>query len=74
MSIQVQYQIKNNPKYLRYLKEHSYWYKDLNRHPDNFKRFEEEVKTVYQLRPADRISKMLDTMDMVGTILSTLKG
>jgi len=74
MIVPIQYQIKNNPKYVKYLREHSYWYKELNRHPDNFKAFEEEVKTVYQLRPADRISKMLDTMDMVGTILSTLKG
>lgn len=74
MAISVQYQIKNNPKYVQYLHQNSYWYKELNRNPDSFKIFEEEVKTAYQLRPTDRISKMLDTMDMIGTILSTLKG
>lgn len=74
MSIPIQYQIKNNPHYSKYLKEHSYWYKELNRDPRSFKQFEEEVKTAYRLRPSDRIGKMLDTMDMLSTLISTLKG
>ena len=74
MSLDLQFKIKNNPNYIKYLRENSHWYKYLNRSSDYFKQFEEEVKTAYKLRPADRISKALDTFDMIQTLLSTLKG
>ena len=73
MVLDLQFRIKNNPNYQRYLREHSYWYKRLNRDPSQFKRFEEEVKDVYQLRTTDRISKFLDTFEMISALLSTLK-
>ena len=74
MSLELQFKIKSNPNYLRYLREHSYWYKYLNRSGEYFKQFEEEVKVEYKLRPADKISRALDTFDMVQTLLSSLKG
>ena len=73
MRIDIQYKIKENEYYLRYLRENSNWYKLLNRNPNNFKAFEEEVKRVYKLTKADRISKTLDTIEMMEKILSTLK-
>lgn len=73
MSLEVQFKIKENPNYLRYLRQNSYWYKLLNRNPNNFKVFEEEVKRVYKLTKADRISKTLDTIDMLEKLLVTLK-
>lgn len=74
MSLDIQYKIKNNANYLKFLRENSYWYKYLNRNPAYFKQFEEEVKNAYKLRPSDRISKALNTFEMVQTLLSTLKG
>ena len=73
MRIDLQVKIKENPSYLKYLREHSYWYKQLNRNPNNFKAFEEEVKREYKLTKADRISKTLDTIEMMEKIISTLK-
>ena len=73
MKIDLQYKIRENEYYLRYLRENSAWYKLLNRNPNNFKTFEEEVKTTYKLTKADRISKTLDTIEMMEKILSTLK-
>lgn len=73
MSLEVQFKIKNNPNNLKFLHENSYWYKYLNRDSNNFNIFSEEVKTVYRLRPTDKISKALDTFDMVQTLLASLR-
>lgn len=73
MVLDLQFKIKNNPNYQRYLREHSYWYKTLNRDPSTFRIFEEEVKDAYQLRTSDKISKALDTLEMVSALMSTLK-
>lgn len=72
MTLDLQFKIKNNPNYLKYLRENSNWYKELNRSPEKFKNFEEEVKTNYKLRPVDKIERVIDTFDMVQTILKTL--
>lgn len=73
MTLELQFKIKKNSNYLKYIREHSTWYKILNRYPENFKQFEEEVKTNYKLRPQDKISKALSAMDMISSIISTLK-
>lgn len=73
MTLDIQFKIKNNPNYLRYLREHSEWYKLLNRNPNLFKNFEEEVKTVYKLRPTDRIGRALDTIELLQNVLTTMK-
>lgn len=73
MVLNLQFKIKENENYLRYLRANSNWYKLLNRNPNNFKIFEEEVKTAYKLTKADRISKTLDTIEMMEKILSTLR-
>lgn len=73
MNLDTQFKIKNNPLYIKYLRENSYWYKILNREPNSFKLFEEEVKKNYKLRPTDRISQALDYMEMIESIMSTLK-
>jgi len=73
MNLDIQFKIKNNPNYQRYIRENSYWYKILNRTPEAFKQFEEEVKDKYRLRPSDRISKVLENIEMVQAILSTFK-
>lgn len=73
MTLDLQFKIRENPNYIRYLREHSYWYKILNRNPNEFKRFEDEMKKTYKLRMEDKIEKMMNTMDMLSTILGTLK-
>ena len=73
MNLDTQFKLKNNPLYLKYLRENSYWYKMLNREPNSFAFFEEEVKKNYKLRPEERISKFLDYIEMLETVMSTLK-
>lgn len=73
MNLDLQFRIKNNPKYLQYLRENSYWYKILNRNPLMFDRFVEKVKEDYKLRTSDKISKALGTIEMFQNIISSLK-
>lgn len=73
MSLDIQYKIKNNPNYIRYLRENSYWYKSLNRNLDNFKYFEEEVKEVYKLRASDRFEKAIETIELFQNIITSFK-
>ena len=71
MTLDLQFKIKNNPNYQRYIRENSHWYKLLNRNPALFSNFEEEVKEKYKLRPTDKIEKILETVEMVQAIVST---
>ena len=73
MSLDIQYKIKSNPNYIRYLRENSYWYKSLNRNLDNFKYFEEEVKEVYKLRASDRFEKAIETIELFQNIITSFK-
>lgn len=73
MNLDTQFKLKSNPLYLQYLRENSYWYKLLNREPNNFRMFEEEVKVNYKLRRSDRINQALEYIEMFETIMSTLK-
>lgn len=73
MTLETQFKIKSNPDYINYLREKSYWYKYLNRNPDNFEQFENEAKEKLGLRPQDKINKILDTMEMFSALVSNLK-
>jgi len=73
MTLEVQFKIKNNPNYIRYLRENSYWYKILNRNPTAFKNFEDEAKEKLGLRPADRIGRALEAFSLIQNMISSLK-
>ena len=73
MTLELQFKLKSNPLFIKYLHENSYWYKILNRDPEMFNTFVEEVKKNYKLRPTDRINEALNTFEMLTTIFSTLK-
>ena len=72
MTLDTQFKIKSNPLYIKYLHENSNWYKILNRDPNMFNSFVEEVKTNYKLRPGDKLDQALSTFEMITTILSAL--
>ena len=73
MSLDIQFRIKNNPNYLRYIRENSIWYKWLNRDASLFPKFDEEVKEKYGLRPGDRITKALETIELLQNVFATFK-
>ena len=72
MTINIQYKLKN-PSYLKFIREHSVWYKILSRNPERIKEFETLVKEEYKLRTTDKISKALSTIELVQNVLTTIK-
>ena len=73
MTNEVNNKLKINHLYIKYLREHSYYYKLLNRDPNLINGFIEEAKKEYKLRSIDRISKLSDYMDLFSSIVSNLK-
>ena len=73
MTLDVQFKLKGNPNYINYVRQNSYWYKILNRHPEKLKDFIEEAKTYYGLRPTDRLERAVETISLLQNILSTMK-
>ena len=69
MTLELQFKLKSNPMYLNYLHTSSNWYKYLNRNPDSFNDFIEEVKAAYKLRPQDKIDKIMNALDVLNIIM-----
>lgn len=73
MSLDIQFKIKSDPNYQKYIRENSNWYKLLNRNPLLFNDFVNEVKTNYRLRPSDRIERILTTVEMIQAVINNIK-
>ena len=73
MTLEIQFKLKSNPNYIKYIRENSHWYKILTRYPEQFNIFEEEVKDRYHLRVSDRISHTLEMIEMVQNLMTSLK-
>jgi hypothetical protein len=73
MTLELQFKLKSNPLFIKYLHENSYWYKILNREPNMFNEFVNEVKKNYKLRTSDRINEALSTFEMISSIFTALK-
>ena len=72
MTLDTQFKLKSNPLYIKYLHENSHWYKILNRNPEMFSKFVDEVKVNYKLRPGDKLNNVLSTFEMISSIISAL--
>ena len=73
MRLDLQFKIRSNPDYQRYLRSHSYWYKILNRNPNIFKSFEDELKQQYKLRKIDRLGRTLEPVEMLTSLMASFK-
>lgn len=73
MNIIIQNKLKENPKMLDYLKENSYWYKELNRNPNSYNNFIDFIKEKYKLRSTDKVETLLSNIDLVSNVLEVLK-
>ena len=60
-------------KMLDYLKENSYFIKNLNRNPNFYPEFKKIIKEKYNLRFTDKVSDFLNDMELVSSIISTLE-
>ena len=73
MTLDIQFKLKENPNYIKYIRENSHWYKLLTRNPKLFNTFVDEMEVKYKLRPIDKINNALSTIEMMQNIMSTIK-
>ena len=73
MTLEVQFKLKSNPLFIKYLHENSYWYKILNRNEYAFNDFVNEMKVKYKLTTSDKINRTIDNIGMLQSFLEVLK-
>lgn len=73
MDTRIKIMLDSNPDYKRYLRSNSYWYKTLNRNPEMIDNFIDEVKEKYKLRTSDKLSDLIDKIDMVSKFINVLR-
>ena len=73
METRIKILLDSNPLYKNYIRNNSYWYKILNRDPNMFDSFIEEVKEKYKLRTTDKINSMVDKIDMISKFINVLR-
>ena len=70
MFYEVKDKLDKDPRFKRYLRENSNWYKELNREPNSYNNFVKEMKKKYKLRTIDKIDNFVDTVDLVTKIIN----
>ena len=60
-------------KYYDYLKENSHYIKILTRDPNKYNEFKEYIKEKYHLRVTDKISTAIDDIELISSVIETLK-
>lgn len=73
MGIDLQFRLKNDEMLKRFLRENSYWYKYLNRDSCYLKDVINDMKDKYELKPSDKINKMINNISMVQSFLEAFK-
>lgn len=64
---------QENEKEYNYLKNNSWYYKDLNRGTKNFANFVADMKVKYKERTTDKLTNAIDNIEMVSSILDVFK-
>ncbi len=62
----------NKDKLLDYLKENSNYIKELNRNPQFYKEFKKIIKEKYKLRITDKLSEVVNDIELISNIISTI--
>lgn len=73
MNIDTQFKIKNDPMLQRYIRDHSFWYKHLNRNPSLITKMNEEMKKEYKLTTSDKINDFSEKLTLIQTFLNMMK-
>ena len=73
MNLQTQFNIKNNYLLQRYIREHSYWYKILNRNPELLNKMNEEMKKEYKLTISDKINNISEKLNLIQSFINLMK-
>lgn len=67
---EVKEKLDKDPRFKKYLRENSNWYKELNRDPSSYDTFVKEMKKKYKLRAIDKVDNFVDTVDLVTKIIN----
>lgn len=73
MELNIIYKIKQAKKQYDYLRTHSYWYKFLNRDPNNYKEFINAYKKYNRYVTTNKVNDTINNIDMVTNILKVLE-
>ena len=73
MNYDIQQRIHNDINLKRFIRENSYWYKELNRNSSNFPYFVDDMKIKYKLTTSDKINRTIDNISMINSFLDVLK-
>jgi len=71
MERQILYSLEKD-KLLPYLKQESFFIKDLSRHPENYENFKKIIREKYNLRFTDKVSNVINDIELVSSIIGTL--
>ncbi len=69
----LQQKLQEDKKFKKYFEENSNYIKYLNRNPAYYKTFMKEMKELYKERTTDKLSDAINTIDIVSSIIDTLK-
>lgn len=73
MNLETQFKIKKDPMLQKYIRENSYWYKNLNRNPNLIEYMIQEMKEKYKLTTTDKINELSEKLDLIRTFMNVLK-
>lgn len=73
MQLHDQIAFKQDEKNYIYLKNNSYFFKELNRGVIDYKRFDSEMKIKYKERTTDKLNSVMDNIDLISSVLNVLK-
>ena len=65
MKYEVIIKLKEDQKYLGFLRSNSNWYKILNRSEDEYNNFIKAMKEKYKLRTIDKFDNVVDSVDLM---------
>ncbi|MBP3635288.1 MAG: YlbE-like family protein [Bacilli bacterium] len=57
----------------KFVRENSYWYKNLNRNPDSINYLIRDMKEKYKLTTSDKINNLSEKLDLIRTFMNVLK-
>ena len=73
MEYYLQNKLQEDKKFKRYLDENTGYIKYLNRNPEYYKDFIKQMKEIYKERPSDKLNDAINTIDIISSIIETLK-
>lgn len=73
MTVDLQLKINSDPRLKSFIRQYPYWYKALNRNPNLFKEFVQDMKVKYKITTTDKLNRTLDSITMFQTFLEVLK-